>query len=839
MAPNKRVGAAYRAMGSLGIDESKVKSALKKLLKVFDKNWELIEAENYRVLADAIFEDDDNMVPEMKKKTRTEDIHDTHDSLPSFSNNQEDETECEEAQMHIESVQPLKRLRLRGQESQPLHPLTNCATSPPSKRAKLEDNALHEASSGKKPQDKPGSSDGNPRIEAQPLPPQDDIVDKGKQPASTQVLQRGRKLTSERASPSIPSKEPTVEAGKFLLPNNTMPRPHTMIIPKDEPIDEVLDYEMPIAVERLFNDFFLSEPSSVRDSSLKNDIAGKHVSHVTVTSSECRDGVRDEDVIPTSNEEATCNIELASSTLGDVKLSLSCSSALQGSDFRMPSRDQLIKMMEDKCLRSYKIADPNFSVKKLLRDICDCMLEFRNTSNDDPEESSMNVDASKNSQAPSTLSVVRNKDLDMFCHISNGSINVKPYDPQSFLPLAPLNGLNDAVLVSEMDQTTNDFLQNNVRTELEDSMSPNSHSLVVFPQNELTADDIRSFHDVSDLTKGEENVGIPWVNETTNDFPPSFNYITQNLVFRDAFVNISLSRVGIEDCCSTCMGNCVLSIPCACANKTGGEFAYGPLGLLKERFLEECIAISRNPQRHFFFCKNCPLERCKNDGGLDPCKGHLKRKFIKECWCKCGCGKQCGNRAIQRGITSKLQVFFTSEGKGWGLRTLEDLPKGAFVCEFVGEILSVKELHERSMKCTEKGKYTYPVLLDANWDSGYVKDEEALCLDAASFGNIARFINHRCFDANLVEIPVEVEDPGHYYYHFAFFTARKIAAQEELTWDYGIDFDDNDHPVKLFQCRCGSKFCRHMKSILYGLIVFEHNRKLRFFLRFDRGLRII
>jgi len=62
MAPNKRVVAAYRAMGSLGIDESKVKSALKKLLKVFDKNWELIEAENYRVLADAIFEEDDNTV---------------------------------------------------------------------------------------------------------------------------------------------------------------------------------------------------------------------------------------------------------------------------------------------------------------------------------------------------------------------------------------------------------------------------------------------------------------------------------------------------------------------------------------------------------------------------------------------------------------------------------------------------------------------------------------------------------------------------------------------------------------------------------------------------------
>ncbi|KAG4976809.1 hypothetical protein JHK86_036283 [Glycine max] len=809
MAPTpsqkERALAACRAMSSLGIDDSKVKSVLKKLLKVYDKNWELIEAENYRVLADAIFEDDDNMVPELKKKSQTADVHNTgHSMSSSFQNNQEAETGCEEAQMHVETPQPLKRLRLQGQESQPLHPPPNGSPSPSSKKLKLDDNA-----SGKKPQNKPVSSDGNPGIATRPLPPRDGIVDKGKQPASLPLNHRGRRLPSERVPQSIPSREPTVEPGRFLLPNNQMTRTQTLVIPKDEPIDELTDYEMPIAV--------IPPESSVRNSSIKNGVAGKHSGHVTVTSSQNRDGVGDEDVIPTSKKEATCNVEIASSTLGEVKLSLSYGSALQGSDFHIPSRDQLIKVMEDKCLRSYKITDPNFSVKNLLRDICDCMLEFRNDSNDDSQEGSVissSVDVSKEPRAPGTLSVVGNKDLDTSSHFSNGSINVKSSDdlvsPGSILPLAHPNGLSDAVPVSKMDRT-NDFLQSNVKKDLEDPMSPNSHSLVVVPQHQLTADDIRSFHDANDLTKGEENVEIPWVNETTNDFAPSFNYIPQNLVFQEAYVNISLSRVGSEDCCSTCMGNCVLSSSCACANKTGGEFAYNAQGLLKEEFLEECIAISRNPQQHLFYCKNCPLERSKSDGCLEPCKGHLKRKFIKECWSKCGCGKQCGNRVIQRGITCHLQVFFTSEGKGWGLRTLEDLPKGAFVCEFVGEILSMKELHERNLKCTENGKYTCPVLLDANWDSGYVKDEEALCLDAASFGNTARFINHRCSDANLIEIPVEVEDPGHYYYHFAFFTSRKISAQEELTWDYGIDFDDHDHPVKLFQCRCGSKFCRNMK----------------------------
>ncbi|KAL5990351.1 hypothetical protein ACLOJK_011251 [Asimina triloba] len=89
-------------------------------------------------------------------------------------------------------------------------------------------------------------------------------------------------------------------------------------------------------------------------------------------------------------------------------------------------------------------------------------------------------------------------------------------------------------------------------------------------------------------------------------------------------------------------------------------------------------------------------------------------------------------------------VFLTPEGKGWGLRTLEELPKGAFVCEYVGEILTNTELYERNTRCTGDKAHHYPVLLDADWGSeGVLKDEEALCLDATFYGNVARFINHR------------------------------------------------------------------------------------------------
>nr|XP_025645525.1 probable inactive histone-lysine N-methyltransferase SUVR2 isoform X2 [Arachis hypogaea] len=295
--PNANVKAAYRAMAGLGISESQVKPVLKKLLKLYDKNWALIEEENYRALADAIFEPDDEnqvlnqkRVPEQKKKKKK-------------VNEEEMENE-EEAEMNLESARPLKRVRLRGQESQSLHPTASCSPTLATSPSKQSD-----------------TSGGNLRTEVHPAPTQDVIVGKGKQPVSPDLNPRRRRLISEseRASQSVPSKDPTAKP----------------------------------------------ELSSVGGSSLNKNAAGKQNGHVNMASSQSTAG----DILPSSNERATSSIEIASSTKGEVKISLSCSSAVGGPDFHMPSQDQILKMMEDKCLHSYKITDPNFSVPKLLKDI--------------------------------------------------------------------------------------------------------------------------------------------------------------------------------------------------------------------------------------------------------------------------------------------------------------------------------------------------------------------------------------------------------------------------------------------------------------------------------------
>jgi hypothetical protein len=43
MAPHPKVVKAFMAMKSLGISANKVKPFLKRLLKLYDRNWELIE----------------------------------------------------------------------------------------------------------------------------------------------------------------------------------------------------------------------------------------------------------------------------------------------------------------------------------------------------------------------------------------------------------------------------------------------------------------------------------------------------------------------------------------------------------------------------------------------------------------------------------------------------------------------------------------------------------------------------------------------------------------------------------------------------------------------------
>jgi len=50
-----------------------------------------------------------------------------------------------------------------------------------------------------------------------------------------------------------------------------------------------------------------------------------------------------------------------------------------------------------------------------------------------------------------------------------------------------------------------------------------------------------------------------------------------------------------------------------------------------------------------------------------------------------------------------------------------------------------------------------------------IDDERALCLNGIVCNNISRFLNHQCYDANLFDIPIQIENNVRHIYHVCFF----------------------------------------------------------------------
>ncbi|KAK9411005.1 histone-lysine N-methyltransferase SETDB2 [Crotalus adamanteus] len=67
---------------------------------------------------------------------------------------------------------------------------------------------------------------------------------------------------------------------------------------------------------------------------------------------------------------------------------------------------------------------------------------------------------------------------------------------------------------------------------------------------------------------------------------------------------------------------------------------------------------------------------------------------IYECSLLCSCDKnRCQNRLVQHGLQVRLQVFSTGK-KGWGVRCLDDIDKGTFVCTYAGRLMSRDEHYQ-------------------------------------------------------------------------------------------------------------------------------------------------
>ncbi|XP_042376128.1 probable inactive histone-lysine N-methyltransferase SUVR2 isoform X1 [Zingiber officinale] len=850
MAPiTAKTRVALNTMKAIGIPMQTAKPVLMNLLKVYDNHWEYIEAENYRLLADAILDMQESKSKDMGGMGKNGVARNEPEPLKKRTRNRKGANDPGPAVISSDTAAEfsLKRPKLEEDVRSEAYPVTirdELANSMDHK-GKIVETSLPEV----RPMLVYTKNSRRKTVESE-LPEINHRKDqavylrnrKGKKVAETSSQPTFGEAPEKLSMPPCSKKQRTTETllpqlhdsfrrtGQASSPMNsrvtrsqkqgfeTCSGPDQIgnfssvpVRPKDEPRDDDLPLcDTPIAVMPPPQSISFHVGEVSHQHSLKNPILQKIV---VLDGTHNEQNEKDKENLPDNTcnkgspskilsvqDSSSVNVNAGSSDLGEVKLSFWYN--FDRPSFHVPNLEDVYKLVEDKCLRSYKILQPSFSIKNLMNEMCQCFVELSSEITDNEQENFVQINSLLDSlKKPVMASVCIPASSDGFL----GSTLSGGFQDRS----GPSHCHNDA------ENNQNGTSKKRKKPEFSESAKDTSQGLVMVQQPQYRLAEFRPLHDVDDISKGEERVRIPVVNEITTDkYPPSFNYIPQNFVYQSAYLNFSLARIGDEDCCADCFNDCLAApIPCACARETAGDFAYTTKGVVKRDFLDESISMYREPEKHHkFYCPDCPLERSKNEISPEPCRGHLIRKFIKECWRKCGCSMHCGNRVVQRGITCNLQVFRTSEGKGWGLRTLDELPRGAFVCEYVGEVLTNMELYDRTVQKTGNAKHTYPVLLDADWGSeGRLKDEEALCLDATFYGNVARFINHRCCDANLIEIPVEIETPDHHYYHLAYFTTRRVEPLEELTWDYGIDFDDDDHPIKAFKCRCGSRLCRDIK----------------------------
>lgn len=74
--------------------------------------------------------------------------------------------------------------------------------------------------------------------------------------------------------------------------------------------------------------------------------------------------------------------------------------------------------------------------------------------------------------------------------------------------------------------------------------------------------------------------------------------------------------------------------------------------------------------------------------------------------CKC-CSQMCTNRLVQHGLQVRLQLFKT-QNKGWGIRCLDDVAKGSFVCIYAGE-KTTRKLSGKMTDSERKNPFLSPI----------------------------------------------------------------------------------------------------------------------------------
>lgn len=158
---------------------------------------------------------------------------------------------------------------------------------------------------------------------------------------------------------------------------------------------------------------------------------------------------------------------------------------------------------------------------------------------------------------------------------------------------------------------------------------------------------------IDDVSLGEENVQISCVNSLDETAPQTLVYSNVRLPTEHVPLNLDPEFL----VCCDCIDDCQDKSKCPCWQLT----------IQGTRILDR----SENPNTGYHYRR---LSEQVQSG-------------IYECNSRCKCSNMCLNRVVQHPLRLKLQLFKTAR-RGWGVRTLHDIPRGGFICVYVGKMLN-------------------------------------------------------------------------------------------------------------------------------------------------------
>lgn len=254
------------------------------------------------------------------------------------------------------------------------------------------------------------------------------------------------------------------------------------------------------------------------------------------------------------------------------------------------------------------------------------------------------------------------------------------------------------------------------------------------------------------LSGGKESVPVYLYNDIDFDREPEgYDYIARAAI--NCVISGQQHGGGVNrgcDCRYSC-GN-----DCFCARRNGGELPYD------------------------------------GDGTL------LRGKpVVFECGALCGCGPSCQNRVTQKGLSKRLEVFRSRE-TGWGVKTLDFIQAGAFICEYAGVVLTKEQGEIVSMngeplvypgRFAEKWKIygdlsrVYPEYVPPRYPSLPPVD---FAMDVSKLRNVASYICDSK-EPNVMAQFVLHDHSNLKFPRVMLFALENISPLTELSLDYGLD----------------------------------------------------